>query len=113
MSRKLAWTMIYGSILALTLTAPALAQAPASDPLFSLKRLSVAAGIEKEVLRDYATDQESWAAVLPIAYNVLSPAPGAQGIRLSLTARAVQSFDTNAKPELWLGARVTLWRGAK
>ena len=110
----LAWLPTYSSILMLTLAVPALAQtAPGSDPLFSMKRLSVGAGVERENLLSYASEDLAWAAVIPIAYNVLSPPPGGSGIRLSLTARVSQSFDLNQDTQLWLGARVTLWRGAQ
>jgi hypothetical protein len=112
MKSLLAWTMTYSSILAFSLADPAMAQT-ASDPLLSLKRLSVGAGIERENLLAYANEEQAWRAVLPIAYNVLSPPAGAKGIRLSVTARVAQSLDFNAQTELWLGARVTLWRGAQ
>jgi hypothetical protein len=86
---------------------------PGSDPLFSMKRLSLGAGVERETLRQYQTEDLAWRAVLPIAYNVLSPPAGGSGIRLSLTARVSQAFDLNEQTELWVGARVTLWRGAQ
>jgi len=100
------------AILAFTLAKPLFAQTT-SDPIFSMKRLSVAAGVERENLLTYANEDLAWAAVLPIAYNVLSPPPGGNGIRLSLTARVSQSFDLNQDTQFWLGARVTLWRGAQ
>jgi hypothetical protein len=101
-------------LILLALAVPALAQTPpGSDPLFSMKRLSLGAGVERETLRQYQTEDLAWRAVLPIAYNVLSPPAGGSGIRLSLTARVSQAFDLNEETELWVGARVTLWRGAQ
>ena len=96
------------------ITGPSWAQVapPASDPLLSMKRLSIAAGIESELMRDYASGEQHWFGVIPLAYNLLSPPKGEQGFRLSLTARASQSFDLKKRPELFVGARVTLWRGA-
>src|SRR5574341_202644 len=90
----------------------AVAAAQTSDPLFSMKRLSIAVGLEREALHDYLDENLAWRAVLPLAYNVLSPPAGTNGIRLSFTARMSQSFDTNEQPELWLGARITIFRGA-
>ena len=100
------------AIFLLWLVSVASAQAPASDPLFSMKRLSAAVGIERESLHDYQDENLAWQAVLPIAYNVLSPPAGEKGIRLSLTARLSQSFNRDEQTELWIGARVTLFRGA-
>ena len=86
--------------------------AQTSDPLLSWKRLSVAAGVEKEVLLSSSVANESWFAVLPIAYNVLSPPTGKSGLRVSLIARPSQSFETSFRTELFVGARITLWRGS-
>ena len=47
---------ITGSMCAMT--GPSYAQAP-SDPLFSLKRLSVGAGIERENLLAYASEEQA------------------------------------------------------
>lgn len=91
-------------------TGPAYAQA-VNDPIISMKRLSISAGVEREVLRGYENDL-AWRVVLPMAYNVLSPQPGAKGIRLSLTARVSQQFDFNQQTECYLGARVSIFRGS-
>lgn len=100
------------SILTLSLPPSLLAQTT-SDPLLSWKRLSITAGIEREVLRDYVNEDQAWCAVLPFAYNVLSPdATNPNRPRISLTARFSQPFDLNVRPEAWVGVRVSLWRGA-
>lgn len=113
--KTLKWLLIATGAVLYSISAPggmAYAQdPPASSPLFCMCRLSIAAGLEREVLRGYANDF-AWRGVIPVAYNLLSPAPGTNGIRLSLTARASQAFDTSEQTELYLGARVTLWRGA-
>jgi hypothetical protein len=100
------------TILTLAFAKPLLAQEPASDPLFSMKRTSLAAGVDKEVLLSLATDQQEWSGVIAGAYNVLSPKPGASGPRISLTARFSQPFDLDARPSGVIGFRVTLYRGA-
>lgn len=96
-----------------TAAGPSFAQTAApSDPLFSMKRLSLAAGVDKEVLLSLATDQEEWSGVIVGAYNVLSPKAGATGPRISLTARFSQPFNLDARPSGVVGFRVTLYRGA-
>lgn len=99
------------TILTLTIAMPLLAQT-ASDHLFSMKRLSLAAGVDKEVLLNLVSDQEEWSGVIAGAYNVLSPKPGATGPRISLTARFSQPFDLDARPSGVVGFRVTLYRSA-
>jgi len=99
------------TILAFTLAKPLLAQTAPGDPFFSMKRVSVGFGVEREVLNTYATEDEAWNAVLPVAYNVLSPPAGQQGIRASLSLRVSQSFDINRDPEAWVGIRLS-WRGS-
>lgn len=88
------------------------AYAQTSEPLLSVKRLSIAAGVEREVLRNY-DEGFAWRGVLPVAYNLYTPPPGSDGYRVALTFRASQAFDANERPELFIGARVTLWSGAK
>lgn len=103
------------AILAMVSLAPlAAAQAPErSDPILSMKRLSIAAGVDKEVLLSLASDQEEWLGVIAGAYNVLSPKAGTTGPRISLVARFSQPFNLDARPSGVVGFRVTLYRGAQ
>lgn len=111
MIRKLALFMVYGSILALSLARPLYAQtAPPSDPLLSLKRMSIAAGVDREVLLDPVDEAEKWLGVLGLAYNVLSPPAGP---RVSLIARWSQPFNLDARPSGVIGLRVTLFDGSR
>lgn len=105
--------ILFAVLAALAFALPAFAQEPVNDPLFSLKRLSAAAGVEREVLRSYADEAEAWRAVLPVAYNLLSPQPGQSGIRFSLTARPSIAFHVGASAELYLGARISLLRESR
>lgn len=88
------------------------APAPVNDPILSLRRLSIAAGLEREVLRELTGDKANF-GVLALGYNVWSPQPGAAGSRLALTARFAQCFDADERPEGRIGIRYTLFQGAK
>lgn len=105
--KKLALLMVYGSILALSLAPPLYA---ASDPLLSMKRLSVAAGVDREVLKEPSDPAERWLGVLGLAYNVLSPPAGP---RVSLIARFSQPLSADARPSGVIGVRMTIFDGSR
>ena len=106
---KLALAALAFSILSITLAKPLLAQT-ASDPLLSMKRLSIAAGVDREIIGEAAAPEDRWLGVFSMAYNVLSLSSGP---RVALIARFDQPLSEGSQSYGVVGVRVTLWDGSR
>lgn len=94
--------------LALFLTVPAYA----GTPILSFDRLSLAAGIEKQVLPSGLQNAESWSGGIFGAYSVLAPdATNPNRPRISAIFRVTQAFDTAKQSEAFVGLRYTFKAG--
>ena len=95
--------LLLATLAALALATPAAAQAPADSvtvaPLFSLKRVSLATGL------DHRWEPGGGRQYLLGAFGAYNVTP-----HLSLTGAARYGFESE-KVEPWVGVRIRIWQG--
>lgn len=108
--RSLAVALLAGLALFIS-SAP---RARAGDPILSASRLSVAIGVEREVVLKAPTDAEKNFGTVALAYNILSPdATSPHRPRVSITGRFSRSFADAGEVGGVVGLRLTLYNGGR